>query len=91
LTATDAGGPPRHAAALRSATQSALQEIPLYLELANLLVELGNEAGIVFLFVVGVTSENVRSALSQGILPFVNLARMDLKSIGQFGYRLFSL
>jgi hypothetical protein len=35
LRATDAGGLPRHAAALRSVTETALQEIPLYLELAR--------------------------------------------------------
>ncbi len=38
LRATGADGPPPHAAALRSATQAALQEILLYLELTNLLV-----------------------------------------------------
>ncbi len=91
LRATDAGGRPPHAVALHSATQGVLQEIPLYLELAYLLVELSNEAGVIFLLVVQVTTENVGSALSQGILLFANLAGVNLKSIGQFGYRFFTL
>ena len=62
-----------------------------YLELAYLLVQLGNEAGVVFLFVVLVTTEDAGGALSQGILPFANLAGVNLKSIGQLGYRPFTL
>jgi len=38
-----------------------------------------------------VTVEDTVSALSQGILPFTNLARVNLESIGQLGYRLFTL
>ena len=84
-------GRPRHAAALHSTTQGALQEIPFYLELAYLLVQLGNESGIIFLFVIPVIAENAGSAFSQGILPFANLTGVNLKSISQFGYRLFTL
>ena len=54
------------------------------------LFELGNEAGIVFLFVVPLTAENAGSALGEGVLPLANLAGVNLKSIGQFGYRLFT-
>ena len=90
MRATDAVGLSRHADALRSATQGALQEIPSYLELANLLVEMGNEAGIFCLFVVTVTAKDTGSALSQELLSFANLARVNLKPTGQFGYRLFT-
>jgi len=58
LRATDAGGRPRYAAALHSATQDVLQEIPLYLELAYLLVQPGNEAGVILLFLSLVTAED---------------------------------
>jgi len=58
LRATDADGQPPHAAALRSATETALQEIPLHLELSNLLVQLGNKGIIAFLLLVPFTLED---------------------------------
>ena len=90
MRATDAGGRPPHAATLRSATQGVLQEIPLYLELAYLLVQLGNEAGVILLFLSLVIAEDADGALSQRILPFANLAGVNLKPAGQFGYCSFT-
>jgi hypothetical protein len=54
--------------------------------LAYLLVQLGNEAGVILLFLSLVTAEDAGGTLSQRILPFANLAGVNLKSIGQFGY-----
>ncbi len=86
MPAVDHGTPPLYA----SATQGALQEIPLYLELAYLLVQPGNETGIIFLFVVLVTAEDAGGALSQRIILFAYLAGVNLKPAGQFGYCLFT-
>ena len=38
-----------------------------------------------------VTAKDAGGTLSQGILPFANLTGVNLKTIGQFGYRLFTL
>ena len=53
----------RSAAALHSGAQAALQEIPLYLELSYLLVELGDEGLIAFLLVM-VTAEDAGCTFS---------------------------
>jgi hypothetical protein len=82
LRATGAGGQPPHAAARRLATQGVLQEIPLYLELAYLLVQPGNEAGIVLLFLSLVTTEDTGGIFCQCFLPGPDLAGVDFKAIG---------
>jgi hypothetical protein len=38
-----------------------------------------------------VTTEDAGGALGQGLLSFTNLAGVNLKSIGQFGYCFFTL
>jgi len=90
MRATDAGGRPWRAAALRLATQAALQKIPLHLELADLLVELGDEAGVIFLFVVVVTAKDAGCTFRQRLFPSPYLAGMDLKPASQFSRCLFT-
>jgi len=58
--------------------------------LAYLLVQLGNETGVIFLFLSLVTAEDAGGALSQGILPLANLAGVNLKPSGQLGYCFFT-
>jgi hypothetical protein len=64
--ATGASGRPRHAAALRSATQGALQEIPLYLKLVYLLVQPGNDTSVILLILSLVTTEDADGTLRHG-------------------------
>jgi hypothetical protein len=61
-----------------------IQEIPLYLELAYLRVELGNKGLIAFLLVM-VTTEDAGCTFSQCLLPATYLAGVNFKPAGQFG------
>src|SRR3989337_4611087 len=80
--------PLSHAAAPGSATQPLRQEIPLYLELSNLLVELGHQA-VSILLAAGFTAKDTGGSLVQGFLPGTYLAGVDLVAAGPLGYCLF--
>jgi hypothetical protein len=65
-------------------TKSSLQEIPLHLELADLLVKLWNGLFVSFILLVNIIVEDTGGALHQDLLPFVDLARVNLKPAGQY-------
>ena len=56
------------------------QEIPLHLELPNLLVELGNEGLVLLFLLTALTTKDARSTLQQSPLPCANLARDETRS-----------
>ena len=59
------------------------KKIPFHLELPNLLVELGSEDLLVLLLASSTIFKEVRRPLSQGLLPGMDLARVDFKPAGQ--------
>jgi len=83
--ATGACSVPGHAAAPRSASEPALQEILLHLQIANLLVKLSNETLIVLPILVLVIAKDTCRPFRQGLLPGAYLARVYLKPASQFG------
>ena len=76
---------PAHNPKLRDKT------IPFHLELPNLLVELGSEDLLVLLLASSTISKDVRRPLSQGLLPGMDLARVDFKPAGQLCNRVLPL
>ena len=86
LSATrDAPGPPSPAAGPGSWTGPLRQEIPLHLQLADLLVQAGNQGGLVLGFLVLAVAEETGGAFGQGFLPSLNLTRVDFIPGGQLG------
>ena len=67
------------------------QEIPLHLQLADLLVEAGDQGGVVPGFLVLAVAEDAGGALHKGFLPSLNLAGVDLVPGRQLGLRLLAL
>ena len=65
------------------------QEIPLNLQLPNLLVEPGDESFLVLADLVLVSAEDIGRSSQQRLLPRLNLAGMDLVPGGQLGHRQF--
>ena len=65
-----------------------MTKIPFHLELPNLLVELGSEDLLVLLLASSTIFEEVRRPLSQGLLPGMDLARVDFKPAGQLCNRV---
>ena len=74
---------------LFSGVRSLGQEIPLHLELPNLLVELGNEGLVLLFLLTALTTKDARSTLQQSPLPCANLARMKLVATGYLCRGLF--
>ena len=72
------GGPPSPAAAPGSWTGPLRQEIPLHLQLADLLVEPGNKGVIGLLPFALVPVEDAGRSFSQGLLPCLYLPGMHL-------------
>jgi hypothetical protein len=60
------------------------------LALTYLLVQSGNEAGVIIIFLLPVTNEDTVGAISQRIPAFTYPVRMNLESIVQFGYYFFT-
>jgi hypothetical protein len=52
---------------------------------------LGNKNGILFLFLSLVIAKDAGGILNHRFLPPAYLAGVDLKTVNQFGYRLFTL
>ena len=67
----------------RLTTRSSVTKIPFHVELPNLLVELGSEDLLVLLLASSTIFKEVRRPLSQGLLPGMDLARVDFKPAGQ--------
>ena len=87
----DAGGRPSRAAAPGSWTGPFRQEIPFHFQLADLLVEPGDEDRIGFLALFVVAAEDAGRSCQQGFLPRLDLARMDFVPGCQLGYSLSPL
>ena len=68
-----------------------LQEIPLHLQLADLLVQPGDQGGIVPGLLLLAVAENPGGALRKSLLPSLNLTGMDLVPGGQLSHRLLAL
>ena len=73
-----APGPPSSAAAPGSWTVPLRQEIPLHLQLADLLVQAGGQRGVAPSLLVLTVAEDTGGALGEGLLPGLNLAGVDL-------------
>ena len=67
------------------------QEIPLDLQLADLLVKPGDKGVIGLLPLVLLPVEDIGRSSQQCLLPCLDLAGMDLVPGGQLGHRQFSL
>ena len=75
LSATwGAYGPPSPAGVPGSWTGPLRQEIPLHLQLADLLVQPGDQGGVVLGLLLLVLAEDPDSAFGEGFLPSLNLA-----------------
>jgi len=83
--------PPSPAAAPGSWSEPLRQEIPLNLQLANLLVEPGEKGLIALLALVVVPIEDAGRPFQQGLLPGLDLAGMDLVPGAQLDHSLLSL
>ena len=70
-------------------TEPLHQEIPLDLQLANLLVELSDEGRTLLLLLGVVTTKDAGGTLQQSLLPCTDLALMDLIPIGYLCGGLF--
>ena len=64
---------------------------PLHLQLADLLVQAGDQGGVVPGLLVLAVAENAGGALHQSLLPGLNLPGMDFIPGGQLGHRLLAL
>ena len=62
------------------------QEIPLHLQLADLLVQPGDQSGVALGLLVLTIAEHTGGSLGQGLLPGLNLARVDFVPDGQLGH-----
>ena len=87
----DAPCPPSPAAGPGSWTGPLGQEIPLHLELADLLVQPGHQGVVVLGLLVLTVAEHTGGSLGQGLLPGLNLARVDFVPDGQLGHCLLPL
>ena len=87
---TDAPGPPSPDAGPDSWTGPLRQEIPLHLQLSDLLVQAGDQRGIASGLLVLTVAEDPGGALHKGFLPGLNLAGMDLVPAGQLGHRILT-
>src|ERR687896_2173567 len=63
---------------------------PAYLELADVLVELGNEGLIRFFLPIPVSTEKSSGPLHQGSFPAAYLAGVDLEPVGNFHHGLLT-
>ena len=85
---SDAPGPPPPAVGPDSWTGPLRQETPLPLQLADLLVEPGDEGGVAFGLLILTVAEDAGGALHKGFLPSLNLPGVDFVPGGQLGHRL---
>ena len=83
-------GPPSSAAATGSWTGPLGQEIPFHLELADLLVQAGDQRGIAPGLLVLTVAENAGGAIGEGLLPSLSLAGVDLVPASQLGHRFLA-
>ena len=67
------------------------QEIPLHLQLADLLVQAGDQGVVVPGLLLLAVAEDTGGALYLSLLPGLNLPDMDLVPGGQLGHRLLAL
>ena len=74
---------PSPAAAPGSWSGPFLQEIPFHLQLSDLLVKPGHESFIGLLASLVVAAEDAGRSPKQGLLPGMDLARVDFKPAGQ--------
>ena len=81
---TGAPGLPSPAAGPGSWTGPLGQEIPLHLQLADLLVQAGDQGGVTLGLLVLTVAEDASGAIGEGLLPSLNLAGVDLVTGGQW-------
>ena len=86
-----APGPPSSAAAPGSWTVPLRQEIPLHLQLADLLVQPGDQGVVVPGLLLLTAAEDAGGAFVECFLPGLNLARVDFIPRGQLGHRFLAL
>ena len=84
-------GPPSPAAGPDSWTGPLRQEIPLHFQLSDLLVQPGDQSRVTLGPLFLTIAEDTGRSLQQGLLPGLDLTRVNLIPGGQLGHRLLSL
>ena len=87
---TDATGPPSPAVGPDSLPRPLRQEIRLYLQVDDLLVQAGDQGVVVPSLLLLAVAQNADDSFGEGFLPCLNLTRLDFITSSQLGHRFLA-